>query len=103
MSISQCVKNGVEFLNKNAEDKWWDKIDLKTFNISDATLCVLGQVFNFQDSISFFLFCQENDLWNNGGDYGFDVLEYETVTETLKKVSELQNEWVRVITELQGK
>lgn len=44
-AMAANVVRGVKFLRKAKGPQWWKMINIKTLDLADTTMCVLGQTF----------------------------------------------------------
>lgn len=92
-----AVANGVAFLDARVPG-WHNRIDLKTFDITDGRRCVLGQVYG-----DFTLASIHLGMWHGptAMNHGFDVPNRMDVHEKFEVQRQLREEWTRVLTILQ--
>jgi len=92
LTVENRVKNGVEWLN-SVMPFWYREIDLCSLDIEKPDFCVIGQVFG-----------SYIDIYRQGlngtqiANMGFTV--YYFYEE--EKYEDLQDEWIKVISEMQN-
>lgn len=66
--LARRVQRGIKFLNeREGNEEWKERIDLKTLDLSDWTMCVVGQLYgDFTDNPT-------STTAEEDGKYGFGV------------------------------
>lgn len=94
MNAAQAVARGIKVLNEKKHCRWWNKINLKTFDIDCIYNCVLGQLYgNYSkgvDALFYKLFPPYFAVTYNG-----------FTTYTMQDSTPLQKEWKKQLRKLQ--
>lgn len=89
-NVAYFVSRGAMFLDRVAQRRWWEDIDLDTFKIESFRDCILAQVFNTTYSGALHMLDQLGHELDQPSSYGFTT-PYG-ITDSM-----LNAEWVRVI------
>lgn len=82
--VKERVQRGIDLLREKYGRDWVDKIDMETFDISNGSVCVLGQVYG-----GYMRGCNMLGISDSNSTYGFTINKLDVV-----RWEELQTEWM---------
>jgi len=83
LALEDCVQNGIELLDEKGPANWREMIDLDVLDISNAQVCIIGQITSAESLSAYNAMLNKLGAWWDPAEYGFDAHngDYDELTE----------------------